>query len=113
ARCLHACSAPRTVGDRWGSAVTRGAVRGGLDALLTHDFGPDFARRTVGRPVHGGHEVRRAQVRRGIAVTLEAPTHGERSLLPHALHRVDAPVAADAGDAARDVRAVVEVHVVG
>ena len=48
-----------------------------------------------------------------VAVAVHAPTHGERFVLPHALHRFDRTVTLLALDRGRDVRAMIEVHEIG
>ena len=54
-----------------------------------------------------------AEARRGIAVALEAPLHGQRRVLVHLDHLIDAAVAGLATDGRVHVRLVVEVDVVG
>ena len=65
------------------------------------------------RRVHRELLRRRAQVRRGVAMAVEAPLHLQRLRAPLERHLVDAPVALDAGHALGDVHAVVEVDEVG
>ncbi len=45
----------------------------------------------------------------GSAVTIEAPAHGERLVLPNHLHFVDPPVAGDTTNTAIDMGAMVEI----
>ncbi len=63
-------------------------------------------------PIELGHFVRRANDRRRIAIAIETETHAQRFRFAHFVHRVHAPVAFDATDAARDVDGVIEINVV-
>src|SRR5262249_4903459 len=66
-----------------------------------------------GAPRHRGDHGYRPEVRRRIAVTVEAEAHAQRFLLAHALHGVDASVARDASHAGGEVDAVIEIGVIG
>ena len=64
-------------------------------------------------PVHVRDFVGRPQVRRRVAMAVEAPAHRKRLGLVDDLHLVDVAVAADAADPGVDVNAVVEEGIVG
>jgi len=63
-------------------------------------------------PVELGHQLGRPDVRRGVAVTLQAHTHIERLHLLDLDHLVDSAVAAHAAYARGDVRLVIKINVV-
>src|ERR1700729_1825346 len=65
------------------------------------------------RPTHVDHVVLGANPSLGIAVTVDAPLHGERRDLLHGRHLVHTPVTGLAADALGDVDGVIEVHEVG
>src|SRR5688500_18701829 len=93
--------------------MTCRAVRRGSDVvLLAQAFAESDG--VAGRgPGHVRHLFRRPEVFIRIAMALETPAHAERLLLEDFFHFVDTAVAADAADAANDVRAVVEEDEVG
>src|SRR5690606_26904154 len=64
-------------------------------------------------PVHIGGLLGRAQVRLWVAMAIEAPAHAELFLLVDDFHLVHTAVARHTANAARHMRAVVEVDVVG
>ena len=69
-------------------------------------------RRGVALPAHGEDGVMRAQIGRRVAMAVEAPAHIHAVHLLHQRHPVDAAVTALAGDALRDMDAVVEIGVI-
>ncbi|MAR57360.1 MAG: hypothetical protein CMM93_09275 [Rickettsiales bacterium] len=105
--------------------MTPGAVGGGKDGrdVLVGVLEPLVG----GLPAHRGDLLDGAEVLARVAVTLEAPLHGDRLVDTHDLHLVDATVAALAadgdadlftvrplaGEGAVEVGRVVEVGVVG
>ena len=62
--------------------------------LMGDDLGPDLPGIAVRNPIELGHQIRGPDIRRGIAVALEAHGHIERLLLMDFDHLVYAAVAA-------------------
>ena len=66
----------------------------------------------IARPEGGVEDLaRRAHVRAGVTMTIQAPAHGERRGLPGQRHLGHRPVAVHAADAVGDVGGMVEVDV--
>jgi len=59
--------------------------------LGLNQFPSQFRRVAFGLPIQLGYEFDRPNVRRRVAVTIEAPRHGERLDHPHLHHLVDRP----------------------
>ncbi len=81
--------------------------------LLGDNFLADLDRVAIRDPGQISNLIDRAQVRRRVAVTFQTEIHVQRLHLPHLDHLVHAAVAAHATDAGADMRAVIEVNVVG
>src|SRR5690348_17549948 len=101
--------------DPWPSPVARAAVDelGRLDVVAGH-HSPSEVLVTFGMavpvaPVHARHLIAWPQARRGIAVTVQAPSHLERLGTGQQRHVVDPPVTGDAGHAAGNVDGMIEV----
>ncbi len=61
-------------------------------------------------PIELGNKLNWSQMRLGISVTIDAPSHGQFLCLVHLLHLVNSTVAANATDTASDVSGVIEVN---
>src|SRR6185437_9691591 len=97
------------------SSVARpagGQLRRRLDPIFGHQLAAE--RRMVGRrpPVEIINLLARPEVRRGIAVAVEAELRLERLSAIGQRHLVDAAVAFDAGDPLGDVDVVAEINIV-
>lgn len=84
---------------------------GGFDMALLHEARAD--RRLIGRrcPVHIEHGLVRAQVRRRIAMAVQAPAHGERRRLAHQFHGLDFAVAGRAAHTLGHVYGMIEIGI--
>src|SRR6266536_3459619 len=90
--------------------MTRRTARELLNLVFRDEAGAELElirRRDV---VHAEDRVARAHEAFGTAVTVEAPFHLQRLVLPHQRHAIDLAVTGRAADAFVDVNAVVEVH---
>src|SRR3954453_13074667 len=65
------------------------------------------------RVSHGKDLVARTYVQLRVAMTIQAPLHGQRRSLPRKRHTVHTPVALCAADSLVYVDTVVEVHILG
>ncbi len=83
--------------------------------FLLHDPPADCGGIFAGRrgPVQFGDVLDGTQAGGGVSVALEAEIHIQRLYLPDLDHLVDAAVAANATDSRVDMRAVIEIHIVG
>lgn len=95
-----------------GLPVATGAVLWWVDVLGGDDLVPDFRTVAVRLPAELRHVFNRAQVRSGIAMTIETPPHAERLDLLHNIHLVHTSVATDAAHARGNVRLVIEINVI-
>src|SRR5438876_8019646 len=97
------------VGRRFVSSMTCRAAGELLDLILLNE--PLSELELIGRRfvVDAEHGRPRADVPLRIAMTVEAPFHLQRLLLPHERHSIDRPVTRRAPDSLVNVNAVVEV----
>ena len=65
----------------------------GCDPVLAGELAAERVGIAGGLPLHVEDGLRRAQVRLGIAVAVEAPLHVQRLVAPGERHLVDRPVA--------------------
>ena len=75
-------------------------------------LGDAFRSIHIPAPLQLGHEIRVSHMRRRISMTVKAPAHAQRVLLPNMFHRVNATMALDTTDTTRDMRGVIEICVV-
>ena len=81
--------------------------------FLCDDLFPDFSGIAIRHPIELRHQLRGPDVRRRIAMAIQAPGHVQRLLLPHFDHLIDAAVAAYAANASGQVRLMAKINVVG
>ena len=93
--------------------MTCATVCSWLEVELLGDFFSELTTVLLWVKPHGRDLVERTKVWVWVAVTFQAPLHGESFGLVDLFHLIDAPVTTFTTDPASHVGAVIEVHVIG
>ena len=80
--------------------------------FLRDDLAADLRRIAVRHPIEFCHQFGRPEVRRGVAMALQAPGHVERLYLFHLDHLVHPAMATHATHAGGNVRSMIEIDIV-
>jgi len=78
--------------------------------FFRNDLASDFRRIPVRNPIELRYQLRRPDVRRGVAMAFQAKRHVQRLILVYFDHLVDAPMTANATHARRHVRRVIKIN---